>query len=147
MVLGARRILGVTLPPLKHFGPVLIIWGVAMVALLLLLGHRLVADVLRGAARRCSTSPPGGSRSWSSGCSPSPSARGTWATHIPHVNARVEDWLHPFDRRLYNAIGGSFQVANGIFAQAAGGLFGQGFGESILTVDAARRSSRSPRPT
>src|SRR3989440_4048863 len=30
MVLGARRVLGITLPPLKHFGPVLVIWGVAM---------------------------------------------------------------------------------------------------------------------
>src|SRR4051794_20368102 len=28
LVVGARRILGVTIPPLKHFGPVLVIWGV-----------------------------------------------------------------------------------------------------------------------
>ncbi|HZQ87694.1 MAG TPA: FtsW/RodA/SpoVE family cell cycle protein, partial [Acidimicrobiales bacterium] len=38
------------------------------------------------------------------------------------------------NHHLYTTIGGSFQLANGIFAQAAGGLFGQGFGESILTV-------------
>src|SRR5438874_8779020 len=36
MIMGARRILGVTIPPIKHFGPVLVIWGVAMVILLLL---------------------------------------------------------------------------------------------------------------
>src|SRR4029077_10745982 len=33
---------------------------------------------------------------------------------------------------LYNKTLGSYQVANGIFAQAAGGLFGQGFGQSVL---------------
>ena len=53
-------------------------------------------------------------------------ALGAWylGTHIPHVHARVEDWLHPFNRRLYNSPLGSYQVANGNFAMAAGGLFG-----------------------
>ncbi len=36
MVMGARRFMGVTIPPLKHFGPVLVIWGLAMVILILL---------------------------------------------------------------------------------------------------------------
>jgi cell division protein FtsW (lipid II flippase) len=63
-------------------------------------------------------------------------ALGAWylGTHIPHVHARVEDWLHPFDPRLYKATLGSYQVANGIFAQAAGGMFGQGFGQSVLLI-------------
>ena len=30
---GARRFLGVTIPPLKHFGPLLVVWGGAMVML------------------------------------------------------------------------------------------------------------------
>ena len=32
-------------------------------------------------------------------------AIGAWylGTHIPHVHARVEDWLHPFNPTLYNA--------------------------------------------
>ena len=60
-------------------------------------------------------------------------AIGFWylGTHIPHIHARVETWLHPFRSRLYNAPLGSYQVANSLFAQAAGGLFGQGFGEAI----------------
>jgi cell division protein FtsW (lipid II flippase) len=133
MVLGARRILGVTLPPLKHFGPVLVIWGVAMLALVLLsdIGSSLMfygalLAMLYVATGRLSFVVIGLLAF----------AVGAWylGTHIPHVNARFEDWQHPFNHRLYNAFGGSFQVANGIFAQAAGGLFGQGFGESILTV-------------
>ncbi|MGH2894394.1 MAG: FtsW/RodA/SpoVE family cell cycle protein [Solirubrobacteraceae bacterium] len=133
MVLGARRILGVTLPPLKHFGPVLVIWGVAMLALVLLsdIGSSLMfygalLAMLYVATGRLSFVVIGLLAF----------AIGAWylGTHIPHVNARFEDWQHPFNSRLYHAVGGSFQVANGIFAQAAGGLFGQGFGQSILNA-------------
>src|SRR6202044_1996692 len=34
----------------------------------------------------------------------------------------------------YGEPGGSFQIANGTFAMAAGGLFGQGFGQTLLTI-------------
>jgi cell division protein FtsW (lipid II flippase) len=63
-------------------------------------------------------------------------AIGAWylGGHISHVHARVETWLHPFDPRLYGAHLGSYQIANAMFAQAAGGLFGQGFGQAALTV-------------
>ena len=30
LVQGSRRFLGVTIPPLKHFGPLLVVWGAAM---------------------------------------------------------------------------------------------------------------------
>jgi cell division protein FtsW (lipid II flippase) len=133
MVLGARRVLGVTLPPLKHFGPVLIIWGLAMVALLLLsdIGSSLMfygalLAMLYVATGRLSFVVIGLLAF----------ALGAWylGTHIPHVNARFQDWQHPFNSHLYHAQGGSFQVANGIFAQAGGGLFGQGWGQSILSL-------------
>jgi cell division protein FtsW (lipid II flippase) len=133
MVLGARRVLGITLPPIKHFGPVLVIWGVAMLALVLLsdIGSSLMfygalLSMLYVATGRLSFVVIGLIAF----------LVGAWflGTHIPHVHARFEDWQHPFDHRLYFAQGGSFQVANGIFAQAAGGLFGQGFGQSILSL-------------
>jgi cell division protein FtsW (lipid II flippase) len=61
---------------------------------------------------------------------------GAWyiGTHVPHVHDRVDAWLHPLDAQLYNKVGGSYQLANSMFAQAAGGLFGQGFGEAALTI-------------
>jgi cell division protein FtsW (lipid II flippase) len=133
MVLGARRVFGVTLPPLKHFGPVLVIWGLAMLALVLLsdIGSSLMfygalLSMLYVATGRLSFVVIGVLAF----------VLGAWflGTHISHVHARFEDWQHPFNVRLYNAPGGSFQVANGIFAQAAGGLFGQGFGQSILSL-------------
>jgi cell division protein FtsW (lipid II flippase) len=132
LVVGARRILGVTIPPLKHFGPVVVIWGVAMVILFLLhdIGSSLMfygalLSMLYVATGRLSFVVVGliafGIGAWYLG------------THIPHVDDRVQAWLHPFDPHLYNKIGGSFQLANSLFAQAAGGLFGQGFGEAALT--------------
>ncbi len=133
MVMGARRVLGVTLPPLKHFGPVLVIWGLAMLVLVLLsdIGSSLMfygalLSMLYVATGRLSFVVIGVLAF----------ALGAWflATHIQHVHARVEDWLHPFNHRLYNAPLGSYQLANGIFAQAAGGLFGEGFGQSVLTT-------------
>jgi len=56
------------------------------------------------------------------------------SSHVSHVHDRVEAWLHPFKPALYNAPGGSYQVAQGLFSQADGGLFGQGFGQAFLKL-------------
>jgi cell division protein FtsW (lipid II flippase) len=136
LVMGARRFLGVTIPPLKHFGPLLVLWGIAMLILILLhdIGSSLMfygglLAVLYVATNRISFVIVGLVAF----------ALGAWylGTHIPHVHDRVEAWLHPLSPVLYNKTGGSFQVANSMFAQAAGGMFGQGFGEATLTVPAA----------
>jgi cell division protein FtsW (lipid II flippase) len=64
---------------------------------------------------------------------------GAWllGTNTPHVEDRVNAWLHPFDRHLYDMPGGSYQVAQSLFAQADGGLFGTGFGQALLTFPCA----------
>ena len=36
LTVAARRVAGVTIPPLKHFGPLLVVWGAAMVMLVLI---------------------------------------------------------------------------------------------------------------
>ena len=61
-------------------------------------------------------------------------AIGFWylGTHIAHIHARVETWINPLSPHLYAAPLGSFQIANAMFAQAAGGLFGQGFGQAVI---------------
>ncbi len=133
LVMGARRILGVTIPPLKHFGPVILIWGLAMGILVLLsdIGSSVMfygglLAVLYVATNRVSFVVVGLIAA----------AIGFWylGTHIPHVHARVETWLHPLTPSLYHAPLGSYQIANSLFAQAAGGMFGQGFGEAALTI-------------
>ena len=135
LVSGGRRILGVTLPPIKHFGPIMVIWGVAM-GIMVLLSDMGSSLMLYGALLAMLYVATGRASFVVIGFLAF--ALGAWylGTHIPHVHARVEDWLHPFNQRLYNSPLGSYQVANGVFAQAAGGLFGQGFGQSILTLPA-----------
>jgi cell division protein FtsW (lipid II flippase) len=133
MVIGSRRILGITFPPIKYFGPVLVIWGLAMVILFVLhdIGSSLMfygglLAILYVATGRLSFVVVGLLAF----------ALGAWyvGTHIPHVHDRVEAWLNPFSPHEYNKIGGSFQQANAQFAQAAGGFFGEGFGQATLTI-------------
>ncbi len=133
LVQGGRQILGVTLPPLKYFGPVVVIWGLAMAILVVLsdtgssvMFYGGLLAMLYVATNRLSFVVIGLIAA----------AIGFWylGTHIPHIHARVETWLHPLNPTLYHAPLGSYQVANSMFAQAAGGLFGQGFGRAALTT-------------
>ena len=135
LVLGARRILGVTIPPLKHFGPVLVIWGLAMAILFVLhdvgsslMFYAALLAILYVATSRVSFVVVGLLAF----------ALGAWyiGTHVPHINDRIQEWLHPLRPSLYTAQTGasSYQLANSLFAQAAGGMFGQGFGQATLTI-------------
>jgi cell division protein FtsW (lipid II flippase) len=133
MVMGARRILGVTVPPVKHFGPVVVIWGIAMMIMIVLhdVGSSLMfyaglLAVLYVATGRLSFVVVGVAAF----------VIGAWylGVHIPHIHDRVEAWLHPLDSTLYHKTGGSYQLANSMFAQAAGGMFGEGFGQAALTI-------------
>jgi cell division protein FtsW (lipid II flippase) len=130
---SGRKVLGYRVPPFKHLGPLLLLWGAAMVGLIVLhdIGSSLMfygglLAILYVATDRISFVVIGVVAF----------AAGAYylGTHIPHIDARVQAWLHPFNPSLYRAAGGSFQIANGQFAMAAGGLFGQGFGEATLTI-------------
>jgi cell division protein FtsW (lipid II flippase) len=132
LVIGARRVAGVTIPPLKHFGPLLIVWGAAMVMLFVIqdLGSSLMffggfLAVLYVATNRFSFVAVGLSLF----------AAGSWALYHarPTITHRVDAWLHPFGP-LYDVPGGSYQIAQSVFAQADGGLFGRGFGQAVLKV-------------
>src|SRR5213594_4863118 len=46
-----------------------------------------------------------------------------------HVQARVDTWLRPFDEDL--RFGGGYQLVQGLFALANGGLFGAGLGNGM----------------
>ena len=131
LVQGARRVAGVTIPPLKHFGPLLVVWGVAMLLLVFIrdLGSSLMffggfLALLYVATNRLSFVVAGLTMF----------AAGAWffASTVGHVQNRIDAWLHPFDRDLYDEIGGSYQIAQSVFAQADGGVLGKGFGQAIL---------------
>jgi len=129
LIVGARRILGVTLPPLKHLGPLLVVWGAAMFMLVFIrdLGSSLMffaafLALLYVATGRFSFVAIGMAMFLA----------GAWffASTVPHVNDRIEIWLDPYSDP---AVSG-YQVLQSIFAQADGGLFGKGFGQSLITI-------------
>jgi len=47
---------------------------------------------------------------------------------MSYVGGRFESWLNPFDQARYDAVGGSFQLVQGIFGLGHGGIFGTGLG-------------------
>ena len=127
LVVGARRIAGVTLPPLKHFGPLLVVWGGAMLMLVFIrdLGSSLMffgafLALLYVATGRLSFVVIGFGMFLA----------GAWffASTVGHVQERVDIWLDPYQ----DPDGAGFQVLQSMFAQADGGLFGQGIGGSLL---------------
>jgi cell division protein FtsW (lipid II flippase) len=134
LVVGARRFAGITFPPLKHLGPLLAVWGTAMVLLFVIqdLGSSLMffggfLALVYVATNRISFVLIGVAL-FALG------ARLLYAVR-PTIQGRVDAWLHPFDHELYDkAVGGSFQIAQSIFSQADGGLFGQGFGQAVIQL-------------
>jgi cell division protein FtsW (lipid II flippase) len=130
LVTAGRRILGVTLPPMKQFGPLLLVWGSAMAMLLVTreIGTSLMffgafLALLYVATGRLSF-PFFGLILFAAGAY-------YLGTHVGHIYARVLDWEHPFEPSLYNAVGGSGQLAQGLFSQADGGIIGTGFAQSL----------------
>jgi cell division protein FtsW (lipid II flippase) len=131
LVTAGRRIAGVTFPPMKQFGPMLVIWGAAMATLLITreLGTSLMffgafLALLYVATGRISF-PLVGLVLF---------GLGAWfvATHVGHVHQRVLAWEHPFNSKLYYEPQGSYQLAQSLFSQADGGLLGTGFDQSLL---------------
>ncbi len=129
LIVGARRVLGVTLPPLKHFGPMLVVWGASMFMLVFIrdLGSSLMfyaafLALLYVATGRFSFVVIGMAMF----------LVGAWffASTVPHVHDRIEIWLHPYN----DPEGTGYQILNSIFAQADGGLFGKGFGQALIVV-------------
>jgi cell division protein FtsW (lipid II flippase) len=127
--LAGRRVGGLDLPRARDLGPVLLAWGASLLLLvresdlgssLLFFGIFIV--VLYVATER-----------------------GSWlliglalfvvgaviaGTAIGHVHDRFTAWLHPFSDSVYNRkVGSSYQLDQGLFGMATGGIFGTGLGK------------------
>jgi cell division protein FtsW (lipid II flippase) len=114
---------------LKHMGPLLVIWGASMIMLIFIrdLGSSLMffggfLALLYVATGRLSLVGAGAGMF----------SLGAWflANHISHVHSRVEIWQNPFRPGLFDVQG--YQIAQGLFAMADGGLMGKGFNQSLL---------------
>ena len=138
LVTAGRRVLGLTVPPMKQFGPMLVVWGAAMGTLLLtgelgtsLMFYGAFLALLYVATGRFSF-PLIGLVLF---------GLGAWFVvgHVGHVHARVLAWEHPLEPKLFHN-GVSYQLGQSLFAQADGGLLGTGFDQSLLVMPAYART-------
>jgi cell division protein FtsW (lipid II flippase) len=116
---------------LKHFGPLLVVWGAAMLLLVFIrdLGSSLMffsgfLALLYVATSRISLVAVGAAM-FAAGAA-------FFASTVGHVSDRVSIWLDPFRPKIVDDEG--YQLAQSLFAQADGGLFGTGFGRSLLEL-------------
>ncbi|MDP9800953.1 cell division protein FtsW (lipid II flippase) [Arcanobacterium wilhelmae] len=137
--LAGKKFLGLQLPRLRHILPLMIGWLACMGFLAMekdfgmaLLFFGLFVAMLYVATERVSWLAIGGLLT----------AGGIWVIVqlASHVRARFNVWLHAMDPALYDAQGGSFQIVNGWFGMASGGLFGTGWGRGYPTLVYASNS-------
>src|SRR5919106_156545 len=118
-------------PSPKHFGPLLLVWGLAMLMLIVIrdLGSSLMffggfLALLYVATGRLSLVAAGATMFFGGAV--------FFANNVAHVHERVQIWLDPFKPGVVDNEG--YQIAQSLFAQADGGLFGQGFGRALLEL-------------
>lgn len=124
--IATRRVLGVHVPDLKHFGPLLVMWGLSLAVMFYLkdLGSSLlffsifIAMIYMATARMVYVVTGLGLF-----------GIGSFLGYqtFSHVQARVATWLDVFNPRFVQDE--SFQLARSLFALSAGGLFGTGLGQ------------------
>lgn len=124
---AGKKILGIRLPRLRDLGPILVVWLVGLGVLVFqrdfgtsLLFFGLFVVMLYTATNRVS---------WLIiGASLFLPAAFLVVQLFPHVTARFNVWLNAMDQEVYDAVGGSYQVVQGQFGLAEGGLLGNGWG-------------------
>jgi cell division protein FtsW (lipid II flippase) len=134
LIISARRVLGITFPPLKHFGPLLAIWLTSLFLLFFIrdIGSSLMffggfLAILYVATNRVGFVVVGLFAF----------AVGAYviAQGVGHIQDRADIWLDPFAPDVVEGTG--FQLAQSLFAQADGGLFGTGFAGSLILTPAS----------
>lgn len=124
-----KRILGFTFPRAREFGPLLVVWLISMVIIVAQrdLGTGMLIFGMFVAMLYVAT----GKTGWvliGVGLAAAGAVAATFV--MPYVHNRFNAWINPFDEALYNApTGGSFQLVNGLFGLAHGGMFGTGLGQ------------------
>jgi len=127
LAIPTRRFLGIPVPPMAVLGPMVVIMGTCLAVLGLLndFGTPLlyfgvfIAMLYVASGRGAYVA--GGLVLFAVG------AVGVWAV-IPHVQTRVDTWLHPFS----DAQGQGFQIVQSLYALANAGIIGPGWGQGYL---------------
>lgn len=131
LTLAGPKVLLLQLPRLRDLGPLLLAWAVAVLVLVFqrdlgtsLLFFGFFVAMLYVATERIS---------WVLiGLVLFVGASIGAAVAFPHVMGRVDVWLNALDPAIYDrSPGGSYQLVQGWFGMASGGLFGAGLGRGF----------------
>lgn len=128
LTLAGKKVLGLQLPRSRDLGPIIVVWLVSIIVLVFekdlgtsLLFFGLFVAMLYIATERIS---------WVFiGLVLAGVGAAAAASTFPHVAGRFDAWLHAFDPEIYDRqFGGSYQIVQGLFGMANGGLMGTGWG-------------------
>ncbi|NGO71278.1 FtsW/RodA/SpoVE family cell cycle protein [Streptomyces boncukensis] len=125
LALASRRFMGLYLPRGRDLGPILVVWALSLMILVFetdlgtsLLFFGLFVVMLYVATERTS---------WIVfGLLLSAGGAAVVATFEPHVQDRVQAWLHPFAKET---MAQSDQIAQSLWAFGSGGVLGSGWGQ------------------
>ncbi len=127
LALAGPKILGIRMPRTRDLGPILVVWAAAVLVQVAqrdlgtsLLFFGLFVAMLYVATQRISWVIVGVGLFM---------AGAVFAgTAFSHVASRYDAWLNALDSQVYSS-GRSYQLVQGLFGMASGGLFGTGLGQ------------------
>lgn len=123
-----RRVLGITWPRMRELGPVLVVW---LLSLLIIVTQRdLGTGVLIFGMFIAMLYVATGKTSWVFIGLAGVAVGVFLATRVlAYVQGRFRNWLDAFNPDVISRDGGSYQLVEGIFGLAHGGLIGTGWGQ------------------
>ena len=128
LTLAGKKVFGLQLPRSRDLGPIIVVWLVSILVLVFekdlgtsLLFFGLFVAMIYIATERVS---------WVLiGLVLVGVGAAAAASSLPHVAGRFDAWLNAFDADIYDRdFGGSYQIVQGLFGMANGGLMGTGWG-------------------
>ena len=122
-----KKVLGIRWPRLRDLGPLIIVWLLAMAVLVFqrdlgtsLLYFGLFIAMLYIATNRVLWIVMGAGLFLGGAA--------LAASQMSYVQGRIDGWLDSFNPDVYEAVGGSYQLVQGLFGFAEGGFIGSGLG-------------------
>jgi len=134
-----RKFLGLQLPRVRDLGPILVVWAVTMSVIVFQrdLGTALLYFGLFLVMIYVAT----GRFSWVLlGLVLFVGGALIASLTLDYVHGRMENWLDAFSGDVYSKDGGSFQLVQGLFGLANGGLVGTGLGQGMPDVTPVAQS-------
>ena len=131
--LVGRTVLGMRFPRIRDLGPILVLWVLAMAVIVL--QHDLGTGLLYFGLFLVMIYVATGRLSWViMGLILFGGGAFLASRVLSYVGGRFDAWLNPFNPAVYNATGGSYQLVQGLFGLANGGLVGTGLGRGSPNI-------------